>query len=51
MVKSESVGIDVPEDPLCRFAEGKTHYPQDNFTYKVNFTCPRGKFSRRGHAV
>ena len=33
------------EVKFAHFAEGKLHYPQDNFTYEVNFTCPEGKLS------
>ena len=25
--------------------KAKLRYPQDNFTYRVNFTCPKGKLS------
>ena len=33
------------EVKFAHFAEGKLHYPQDNFTYEVNFICPEGKLS------
>ena len=30
---------------LPALPKAKLHDPQDNFTYEVNFTCPRGKLS------
>ena len=30
---------------LPTLPKAKLHYPQDNFTYEVNFTCPLGKLS------
>ena len=30
---------------LPTLPKAKLHYPQDNFTYEVNFTCPHGKLS------
>ena len=30
---------------LPTLPKAKLHYPQDNFTYEVNFTCPQGKLS------
>ena len=30
---------------LPTLPNAKLHYPQDNFTYEVNFTCPQGKLS------
>ena len=30
---------------LPTLPKAKLHYPQDNFTYAVNFTCPFGKLS------
>ena len=28
---------------LPTLPKAKLHYPQDNFTYEVNFTCPQGQ--------
>ena len=28
------------EVELATLPKAKLHYPQDNFTYEVNFTCP-----------
>ena len=43
LLRSEVRAIARVKLSLPTLPKAKLHYPQDNFTYEVNFTCPQGQ--------